>query len=284
VLRFATFLAPSVEPTYAWIADAVAAGLGTTADLHVGRDYAELADGRADVAFLCGLPYVRLADASSPGPRAIAAPVLMGERYGGRPIYYSDVIVAAASPFRSFADLRGAVLAFNEPDSQSGFGVVRTHLARIGETRGFFGRVVQAGFHHVAIGLVAEGAVDAAAIDSQVLSIALRDEPGLSGRLRVIEALGPSTIQPVVASPGVPPDVRRALRDALVGLAGEPRAGAMLARGFLARFVPVDDGDYDDIRAMEAAADAAGLAGLGTPAESLVRGSISAPERPTSHA
>jgi hypothetical protein len=29
--------------------------------------------------------------------------------------------------------------------------------------------------------------------------------------------------------------------------------------------VPVEDGDYDDIRAMEAAADAAGLEGLGTP-------------------
>lgn len=284
MLRFATFLAPSMEPVYAWIADAVAAGLGTTAHLHVGRDYAELADGRADVAFLCGLPYARLADVSSPTVVAIAAPVLTGERYGGRPIYYSDVIVAADSRFRSFADLRGAAWAFNEPDSQSGFGVVRAHLARIGETGGFFGRVVEAGFHHVAIGLVAEGTVDAAAIDSQVLSIALRDEAGLSDRIRVIAALGPSTIQPVVAAASMPPEEARSLRDALVGLAGRPDAGDILARGFLSRFVPVGDADYDDIRAMRAAADAAGLAGLGTPAESLARGSIFAPERPTSHA
>jgi phosphonate transport system substrate-binding protein len=280
VLRFATFLAPSMEPVYSWICDAVAAELGTTADLHVGRDYAELVDGRADAAFLCGLPYVRLADAP-PAPLPIAAPVLTGERYGGRPIYYSDVIVAADSPFRSFADLKGAAWAFNEPDSQSGFGVVRAKLARIGETHGFFGRIVEAGFHDVAIGLVAEGAVDAAAIDSQVLSIALRDEPGLSDRLRLIDALGPSTIQPVVAAPSMPPHERRALRDALIGLAGRPGAGEALAGGFLAGFVPVGDGDYDDIRAMEAAANAAGLVGLGTPAESLARGSISAPERPT---
>ena len=284
VLRFATFLAPSMEPVYAWIADAVAARLGTTAALHVGRDYAELADGRADVAFLCGLPYVHLADVPSPAVAAVAAPVLAGERYGGRPIYFSDVIVAGASPFRSFDDLRGATWAFNEPDSQSGFGVVRAHLAGIGETDGFFSRVVEAGFHAVAIRLVAEGTVDAAAIDSHVLSIALRDDPGLSDRLRVIEALGPSTIQPVVAAASIPSDERRALRDALVGLAGQPDAADALAAGFLSRFVPIDDGDYDDIRAMEAAAGAAGLAGLGTPAESLARGSTFAPERPTSHA
>jgi phosphonate transport system substrate-binding protein len=283
VLRFATFLAPSMEPVYAWIADAVAAELGTTADLHVGRDYAELADGRADVAFLCGLPYVRLADGPPTAPLPIAAPVLTGGRYGGRPIYYSDVIVAADSPFRSFADLRGAAWAFNEPDSQSGYGVVRAHLARIGETHGFFGRVVEAGLHDVAIALVAEGTADAAAIDSQVLSIALRDQPGLSDRLRLIEALGPSTIQPVVAAPGMPSKERRALRNALVGIAGQPGAEEALARGFLAGFVPVEDGDYDDIRAMETAADAAGLIGLGTSVESLARGSISAPERPTPH-
>ncbi|MEP6477493.1 MAG: PhnD/SsuA/transferrin family substrate-binding protein [Actinomycetota bacterium] len=284
VLRFATFLAPSMEPVYAWIVEAAAAQLGRTGELHVGSEYAELSDGRADAAFLCGLPFVRLAAAPSPTVTAIAAPVLAGERYAGRPIYFSDVIVASKSPFRSFGDLRGASWAFNETDSQSGFGVVRSHLAAIGETRAFFGRIVEAGFHHVAIRLVAEGAVDGAAIDSQVLAIALRDEPGLAERLRVIEALGPSTIQPVVASADMPSAERRALQEALVGLAARPGGREALGRGFVDRFVPIDDADYDDIRHMEAAADATGLAGLGTLPESLARGSIFAPERPTSHA
>ena len=284
LLRFATFLAPSMEPVYAWVVQAAAARMGTSAELHVGSGYAELADGRADAAFLCGLPFVRLAAAPSPTVTAIAAPVLAGERYAGRPIYFSDVIVASDSRFRSFADLRGGSWAFNEADSQSGFGVVRSHLAAIGETRGFFGRIVEAGFHDVAIRLVAEGAVDGAAIDSQVLAIALRDEPGLAERLRVIEALGPSTIQPVVASAGMPSAERRALQEALVGLAAQPGAREALGRGFVDRFVPIGDTDYDDIREMEAVADAAGLVGLGTKAESLARGSIFAPERPTSHA
>jgi phosphonate transport system substrate-binding protein len=143
--------------------------------------------------------------------------------------------------------------------------VVRAHLAELGETRGYFGRVVEAGFHDTAIRLVAGGGVDGAAIDSQVLSIALRDEPELGRRLRVVETMGPSTIQPVVASANLEPEVREAVRRALTSLGDDPAARGPLARGLLRAFVPVEDGDYDDIRRMEAAADDAGLEGLGTP-------------------
>ena len=45
---------------------------------------------------------------------------------------------------------------------------------------GFFARVVEAGFHQRAIRLVAAGVVDAAAIDSQVLAVELRDHPELA--------------------------------------------------------------------------------------------------------
>ena len=280
MLRFATFLAPSMEPFYAWVAETVAFRLGTTAELHVGVDYAELPDGRADVAFLCGLPYVHLADVPDPWVVPVAAPILTGDRYGGRPIYFSDVIVREDSGFTSFGDLRGGTWAFNEPDSQSGFGVVRAHLARLGETGGYFGRVVEAGFHDTAIRLVAEGAVDAAAIDSQVLAIVRRDEPELAGVLRVIETLGPSTIQPVVAASRLPGAVIASVRAALVGLADDPAASAPLSRGLLARFAPVTDADYDDIRRMEAEADA-GMVGFGMPWDSLVAGYISDPGRPT---
>ncbi len=228
---------------------------------------------------------MHLADAPTPFVVPVAAPVLEGERYRGRPIYFSDVIVAADSPFRSFEELRGASWAFNEPDSQSGFGVVRAHLAGLGATRGYFGRVVEAGFHDTAIRMVADGGVDGAAIDSQVLAIALRDEPELDRRLRVVETMGPSTIQPVVASANLEPEVRETVRRALTNLGDEPAAREPFARGLLRSFVPVEDGDYDDIRGMEAAADAAGLEGLGTPVgatqESVHRGKDSDPERPT---
>ena len=82
----------------------------------------------------------------------------------------------------------------------------------MGETRGFFSQVVEAGFHQRAMRMVATGEVDAAAIDSQVLAIELRDHPNLAQELRVIGALGPSTIQPVVAARHLPGDVKVAMR------------------------------------------------------------------------
>ena len=203
-IKFASFLAPNVFPVYEFIAEYLGRQLGCPTELVVGRSHAEFAEGKADVGFICGLPYVLLARQDPPPVELLAAPVLRGERYGARPIYYSDVIVRRGSPFKSFADLRGVAWAYNEPGSQSGYGITRYRLLQMGETNGFFGKVVEAGFHQESIQMVCAGQVDASAIDSQVLAVALRDDPALVVQLKVIDTLGPSTIQPVVAANHLP--------------------------------------------------------------------------------
>ncbi|MFM9106669.1 MAG: phosphate/phosphite/phosphonate ABC transporter substrate-binding protein [Chloroflexota bacterium] len=258
-IRFQTFLAPSVRPVYQAIADRAGARLGRPAVLETGADFAAFARGEADFGFICGLPYVQLAR-SRPAPVIpLAAPVLRGERYAGRAVYFSDVIVRHDSPITTFAGLRGRSWAYNDLDSHSGYNLARSHLARLGETRGFFGAVIEAGFHQRAIHMVADGEVDAAAIDSQVLAIELRDRPGLAARLRVIDTLGPSTIQPLVAAAHVPAATRAAVRDVALSLAGDPSARALLDAACIDRFVPIHDEDYDDIRAMLAACEDAGF-------------------------
>lgn len=256
VVRFATYLAPSLFGFYESVAAHLAGRFGLRAELTVGGCYEDLP--RADVAFVCGLAYVEFAGRWTPAVEPLAAPVFAGQRYGGRPIYFSDVIVRRDSPLQSFADLRGRSWAYNEPYSQSGYGVARYHLARLGETAGFFGRVVEAGWHDRALRLVAAGEVDAAAIDSHVLAVARRDEPGLVEGLRVVATLGPSTSQPVVASRRLPGRLRRGLREALVGLGDDPSARPWLSRALVEGFAPVDDAGYDDIRRMRDAARSAG--------------------------
>jgi phosphonate transport system substrate-binding protein len=248
LLRFVTYLAPNVRPLYDFIARYIGERLDCATELFVGESYARVAE--ADVAFLCGLPYVRLVEQPEPPIELLAAPVLRGARYGGRPIYFSDVIVRRDSRFRSFADLRGARWAYNERNSHSGFGVVRYHLARLGETTGYFGRVVEAGWHERSIRLVAAGKVDASAIDSQVLTVALREHPHLARRLRVIDTLGPSTIQPVVAARRLPTLLKAHLRYLLMELHRSRASRLALAHGNVRKFVAVNDSDYNDIRAM----------------------------------
>jgi phosphonate transport system substrate-binding protein len=251
-LRVFTFLAPNMRPVYAFLARRMGEWLGRPVRLEVGESYDQLEE--ADVAFVCGLAYVERADEGPAAVEPVAAPLLQGKRYGGRPVYYSDVIVRRDSSHRSFADLRGRSWAYNEPHSHSGFGVTRYRLAELDETFDYFGQVVQSGWHEESIRLVCTGAVDASAIDSQVLAVALREQPGLANQLRIIDSLGPSTIQPVVVSRRLPGWQKDAIRGGLLDIADDPSAQPHLLYGFIERFVAVDDAAYDDIRHMRAVA------------------------------
>jgi phosphonate transport system substrate-binding protein len=261
-LRFVTFLAPNLFPFYEFITHHAGRRLGLPTELAVGSSYAQLSTEAVDVAFVCGLPYVELSRGGEAPVEPLAAPILRGGRFGGRAIYFSDVIVQRASRWQSFTDLRGCSWAYNEPHSQSGYGITRHHLISRGETNGYFGRIVEAGWHEEALWLVARGAVDAAAIDCQVLAVALRAQPELAAQLRIIDTLGPSTIQPVVAARRLPQRLRTDLRAFLLNLANDPVARPHLDFALVQGFEAVNDASYADIRAMLAAAEAADFLAL----------------------
>src|SRR5258705_12948131 len=87
-LRAMTFLAPNLLPLYEFIVDRLADRLGVAVDLEVGTAYRQL--DAVDLAFVCGLPYVEAVARGCP-LEPVAPPVLPGERYAGKPIYFSDV-------------------------------------------------------------------------------------------------------------------------------------------------------------------------------------------------
>jgi phosphate/phosphite/phosphonate ABC transporter binding protein len=258
-LRVASCLAPHL----CWLYRFLAARLGD----HVGRSLEFIEDasyeqlGEVDIVFVCSLAYVEHA-AIRRRFEPIAAPVLAGTRYGGRPVYYSDVIVRRDSGLRSFADLRGRTWAYNEKLSQSGYGITCYHLAKLGETGGYFGEIIEAGRHERAIALVASGAVDAAAIDSHVLDTYLHVHPRLGQALRIIDSLGPSPIQPVAVRRNLPAGYKDDVRLALEKMEKDAEGRSCLARAQVERFVRVDEGTYDPIRTMRAFAAAAGLSVL----------------------
>jgi phosphonate transport system substrate-binding protein len=259
-LRFATFLAPNMLPVYAFIARYVQVRLGIPTELVVGSSYERLSE-QAEVIFLCGLAYIELRRLGEP-IEPLAAPLLRGGRYGGRPIYFSDVIVRRDSPFRLFADLRGCTWAYNEPYSHSGPGVTCHRLVELGENQDYFGRVFQAGWHEQSIRLVHAGKADASAVDSHVLALVIRDHPELATDLRVIDSLGPSTIQPIVVASWLEEGLKAALLTILLEMSADPVAQPVLAGRLVERFVAIADDDYDDLRCMRAACVAAGLTTL----------------------
>jgi phosphonate transport system substrate-binding protein len=259
-LRVATHLAPGVLPAYALAARRIGEALGRPAELIVAADYRRCLADADHVCFVCSIPYILLAREHRIGMEPVAAPILRGERYGGRPVYTSEAVVLASGPHRSFEDLAGARWAFNEPFSHSGFVVALHELVRRGLPATFLGEWVEAGFHDDAIQMVLDGRADWAAIDSQVLDIWRRSVPTLRRRLRTVAVLGPSTIQPVVASTTRLTDAQRGLvRDALLRLHEDALGRSLLRGAGITRFISVTDADYADIRTMLAAVESAGL-------------------------
>lgn len=225
----------------------------------MGESFEQLQSGTVDFAFICGLPYVRLRRQTSPPVNLVAAPVIEGSRYEGRPIYFSDVIVPASSAVTSFEELRGKAWACNGFDSHSGTLVVLHRLLQIGESGAFFGRVEVTGSHYASIERVAEGLVDGAAIDSQLLAVQLRDRPELGEQIRVITSLGPSTMMPLVAAADVPESLRSEVGEVVTGLGDGAVDRDGLGAGLISGFARLDDAAYDDIRGMLDAVESAHL-------------------------
>src|SRR5260370_16871483 len=150
-LAFATYLAPCLQPFYEFVATRVGEKLHRPARLIVGESFDQVRNAEVDFAVLCGLPYVRLRRESRAAMEAIAAPIVEGERYDQRPIYFSDVIVPAHSPVAEFGDLRRRSWAFNEPESHSGYLITLSTLVEMAETPAFFERWQLTGFHEDSI-------------------------------------------------------------------------------------------------------------------------------------
>ena len=197
---------------------------------------ATLADlwGRDDLgcAFMCGWP---LAQEGGARP-VIAAPVPVGE-HGAR--YRSVFVVAADSRFRRLEDTFGTRFAFNAKGSHSGWNMPQAHLRERG---GWYAEEIGPfGPHQRAAAAVASGQADVAALDSLVWALLCRHDPGLAGRLRVIDRTADQPSPPLVGSPALDETTRRRARSAFLSL-----PAPLLAEICVSGFSPATLQEYDE--------------------------------------
>jgi phosphonate transport system substrate-binding protein len=248
-IRIGAFLSERLRPFYERATAAMGEALGRPAVLEEGGDLARVTRGELHAGFICGLPYVNLRDRLGDDVEALVAPVMAGERYGGRPVYFSDVL-ARAGERAPLEGLGGRRFAVNEADSHSGYGVVLSTLADRGVPERGFAEVVETGSHAASVRALREGRVDAAAVDSHLLAAFVADDPALLGELTRVDVLGPSPSQPLVAGPALDPAERLAVQEALREVGATELAPGVTMAGW----APVADADYDPIRRMRDAA------------------------------
>ena len=255
VLRFTSCQAQIAESFCKQLASFIGKKLGVSAEFVGDIPWQErerlLDHGQIDVCWICGLPYIKKNYLKDSVVELLAAPVMMHSRYAGMPVYYSDVIVHVESSFRSFEDLRGAVWAYNEPGSHSGYNLVRYHLAASGIKYKYFGRVVESGSHQDSLRMLLSRTIDATAIDSTVLEMATAANFSIIKGLRTVAVLGPSPAPPWVVHRSVPPEMQEALRREFLKMHEDEQGRRILEAAGMSWFVRVSDHDYDAIREMD---------------------------------
>jgi len=217
---------------------------------YVDREgYAEinemLKNRQLEAAFVCSGPYVD-------GHKEFGLELLAAPQAYGVTVYYSYIIVPKDSPIRSFAELRGKRFAFTDPLSNSGKLVPTYMLARMNETpESFFREFIFTKAHDKSIKAVAQGVVDAAAVDSLIWEYLNATNPQFTAKTRILEKSSPYAIPPLVVPRDIDPELKKRLRGAFLNAHNDPRGLEILKKMHIDKFVTIDDNAYDSVREMQ---------------------------------
>ena len=225
----------------------------THLESRLGRDvefvqrgsYAEISEllsrDEIDIAWVCGAPYVRHRDRW----RLVAVPLA-----DGKPSYQSYLIVRASDTRRrSYADLRGTVFAYSDPDSNSGYLVPQFEMLKQGlRSASLFRKTFFTWSHHDTVRAVAVGLAQAGAVDGYIWETLARIEPELTRETRVVAKSDWYGFPPIAARASLAADDLEAIRRIFVTMDDSDEGRRLLGRMNLDGFVPGEDAWYDRIR------------------------------------
>ncbi len=204
-------------------------------------------NGEIEIGWICSLPYTRETDSGTAPFELLAAPIRSGKRYEGKPICFSEIIIRSESKAKSMIDLRGMILAYNEPHSFSGYTAIRSRAASMREFN-LFSKAIEAGSHEKALLMVRTGDADVAAIDSTMLEMELKYNPEIMNELRILDSIGPYPGAPLVIRKSLSPRIKKAIQKSLLNMHQDPAGQLLLKESMLSRFEEICDELYNYTR------------------------------------
>jgi phosphonate transport system substrate-binding protein len=201
-----------------------------------------LISGQLDAAWICGFPFV----AYKPQLELVAVPV-----WQGKPLYRSYLITGRDRAAQSLDDLKGDVHAFSDPDSNSGWLVTATALAKRNQTPDrFFGQTIFTWGHRNVVRAVASGLAASGSVDGYVYEVMRETEPDLIGRTRVLNRSELLGFPPIACAASLASDPRiKLFQQALVGMAEDEEGKTVLRMLRLDGFSVEDSSLFDSIAA-----------------------------------
>ncbi len=201
---------------------------------------AGLGRGEIDVAFFGGVTFAQARH------RFGAVPLAMRDIDFA---FTSVILVRAGDSAQSLADLSGRRFAFGDSNSTSGHFMPRYFLRQEGLTpEQVFSGVAYSGRHDATIRMIADGRVDAGAVNGSLAYAMLASDTSAGPRLRVLWRSPPFTDYVWAARPGLDTDVRRRIQNAFLDLdLSQPAHRAALEHEGAGGYVPADPGEFDAI-------------------------------------
>lgn len=201
---------------------------------------------RADLgaAMMCGLPYSQ----RRPRPQLVAAPLPSPARYGGKAVYFTDIVVRADSPAKRLEDTFGGVVGYTLEDSMSGCAALRRQLlAHRNSGEAPLYKAVLGGLIHArgVIEALAAGRIDVGPLDSYFHDLLRAGDPGFASRVRVLASTPAAPIPPLVATVALAAAELDRLRAAFLAVGGETSLAAQRSTLLLSGFAVPEAGDYD---------------------------------------
>ena len=198
---------------------------------------------KLDFAWVCDYPFVHMKDLV----HLVAVPLNQG-----RPSYRSYLLVAAGDTTRnSMRDLKGAVFAFADPYSNSGYLVPRYMLHQLGESpTAFFRKTFFTWSHRKAIEAVASGLAQGASVDSFVWDTLARLRPDITAKTRIIDRSPEYGFPPFVAHRAVSAKDYRAMQSVLLGMKDDLTGKMLLDRLNLDGFIAGEPRMYKSVEKM----------------------------------
>lgn len=213
-----------------------------------------LFSGQIDAAWICGYPFVRFESELD----LLAVPL-----YQGQPLYQSYLIRpnVPGAEVQGWADLKGRVLAYSDPLSNSGWLVAQAQLAKAGIAtrdlkRGFFTH----GHRNVAEAVAARLA-QAGSIDGYVWETMRAQGMPAVARTEVVWKSEPFGFPPLVTRKGYEHPHMESLRLALLRMSDDKVGRELLASLNLTGFAQEQPALFDGIRRQARSVPGSGVGG-----------------------
>ena len=255
-LRAVTYLSPSLPlELFELVTEHLADALDREITLEVNdrqsgpmhTDHDPFAADEVDLAFLCSPSYLYLRAKPEPSVELVPAGFVFEDmRIASKAVYFSEVIVRDDAEASTFADLEGCVWGYNDAHSLSGYFSASQKLRALGKEDDFFGSEVKTGSHLRSIEAIVRKEVDAAAIDSNVLSRVFSECPSLTDHVRVLDSWGPFPIQPLVIRAELADELLEPITDALLDLTRNRRLQRRLSALGVLGFASTSPAEYEE--------------------------------------